>query len=219
MNDEKITKKDEKELKSETTPESDLNGEKKPENNNDNSGTQVIKSPLRKNVFAKAKGKRQRPKSEFQQKIINISRVTRVVKGGRRLSFRVDMVIGDKQGRVGLGSGKSLDTSLAIEKAYNKAKKNLIKLKLTDSKSIPHSVEAKFASARIEFMPNVGRGLVAGSTVRSVLEYAGMTNITAKIRSRSSNKLNIAKATLKAISVFTIPMSSEKENNKEDKKE
>ena len=204
MNDEKITKKDEKELKSDIEPEGDLNGEKKPENNNDNSGTQVIKSPLRKNVFAKAKGKRQRPKSEFQQKII---------------SFRVDMVIGDKQGRVGLGSGKSLDTSLAIEKAYNKAKKNLIKFKLTDSKSIPHSVEAKFASARIELMPNVGRGLVAGSTVRSVLEYAGMTNITAKIRSRSSNKLNIAKATLKAISVFTIPMSSEKENNKEDKKE
>lgn len=186
------------------------------------SGTQVVRSPLKKNVFTKSKGRRQKPKSEFQQKIINISRVTRVVKGGRRLSFRVDMVIGDRQGRVGLGSGKSLDTSLAIEKAYNQAKKNLMKVGMTDTRSIPYSVSAKFASARVELMPNAGRGLVAGSTVRNVLEYAGMTNITAKVRSRSSNKLNNAKATLKALEEFEIGMSKDadkgtKDDNTEEK--
>ncbi|MFT6361443.1 MAG: small subunit ribosomal protein S5 [Candidatus Paceibacteria bacterium] len=148
----------------------------------------------------------ERPKPEFEQKIINISRVTRVVKGGRRLSFRVDMVIGDKKGRVGLGSGKATDTSLAIQKAFTQAKKNLIKVKTTKNHSIPYVVDAKVTSSRVEMMPNKERGLVAGSTMRTVLELVGVTDVTAKIHSRSKNKLNNAKAAIKALAIFSVPM-------------
>ncbi len=145
-----------------------------------------------------------RPKPEFEQKIINISRVTRVVKGGRRLSFRVDMVIGDGKGRVGLGSGKATDTSFAIQKAYQKAKKNLKYLKLTKTNSIPYEVEAKVTSSVVHMFPNKGRGLVAGSTVRNVLQLAGITDVTAKLRSRSKNRLNNAKAAIKALEAFQM---------------
>lgn len=151
----------------------------------------------------------ERPKPEFEQKIINISRVTRVVKGGRRLSFRVDMVIGDKKGRVGLGSGKATDTSLAIQKAFAQARKKLLKVKRTKNNSIPHTTRAKVTASEVEMMPNKGRGLVAGSTMRTVLEFAGITDVTGKVFSRSKNKLNNAKATIVALRVFEIPLPKE----------
>ena len=145
-----------------------------------------------------------RPKPEFDQKIINISRVTRVVKGGRRLSFRVDIIIGDKKGRVGLGSGKATDTSIAIQKAVAQAKKKMIYLKLTKNNSIPYESTAKVTSSKITMMPNKQRGLVAGSTMRSVLRLAGITDVTARVHSRSKNKLNNAKAAIKALKVFQM---------------
>lgn len=162
--------------------------------------------PGGKGGFRGRKGSRfgNRPKPEFEQKIINISRVTRVVKGGRRLSFRVDMIIGDKKGRVGLGSGKATDTSLAIQKAFNQARKNLVYLKLTKNKSIPFGTDAKVTSSRVEMMPNKERGLVAGSTMRNVLEIAGITDVTARVHSRSKNKLNNAKAAVKALTAFKM---------------
>jgi len=187
-----------------------------------NDPTKVFKGgPRKKNVFKGKGGKggrRPRPKPEFMQKIVNISRVTRVVKGGRRLSFRVDMVIGDKNGKVGIGSGKAGDITIAIEKAYSKAKKNLIQLKLTDNKSIPYEVSAKFCSSKLVIMPNKGRGLVAGSTVRNVLEFAGVTDVTAKIHSRSENKLNNAKATFKALEEFKTKLVKKEEKKEEEKK-
>ena len=152
-----------------------------------------------------------RPKPEFEQKIINISRVTRVVKGGRRLSFRVDMIIGDGNGRVGLGTGKARDTSLAIQKAYAKARKNILYLKLTEGKSLPYEVRSKVTSSAVEIMPNKGRGLVAGSTVRNVLQIAGITDVTAKLRTRSKNKLNNAKAAIEALSAFKMSKKEEEE--------
>lgn len=170
-----------------------------------------------KKPFRKGSRFRDRPKPEFEQKIINISRVTRVVKGGRRLSFRVDMVIGDKKGRVGLGSGKATDTSLAIQKAFNVARKNLIQVKLTKTNSIPYTTSAKVTASRVEMMPNKERGLVAGSTLRTVLELAGVTDVSAKIYSRSKNKLNNAKAAVKALKEFSIPMKP-LEAPKEEKK-
>ena len=109
-----------------------------------------------------------RPKPDFDQKIIDIRRVTRVVAGGRRFSFSVALVAGDRKGSVGLGLGKSGDTSLAITKALRNAKKNMIKLKLTKTMSIPHEISAKFSSSRVEMMPNHGRGLVAGSVLRDI---------------------------------------------------
>lgn len=160
------------------------------------------KKPFRKG----SRFRSERPKPEFEQKIINISRVTRVVKGGRRLSFRVDMAIGDKKGRVGLGSGKATDTSLAIQKAFTQARKNLIKVKLTKTNSIEHAVDAKITAARVEMMPNKGRGLVAGSTMRTILQLAGITDVTGRIHSRSKNKLNNAKASIEALRAFSIPL-------------
>lgn len=147
-----------------------------------------------------------RPKPEFDQKIINISRVTRVVKGGRRLSFRVDMVIGDKKGRVGIGSGKATDTSLAIQKAFNQARKRLLYLKLTPNRSIFHETGAKVTASRVHLMPNKERGLVAGSTMRNVLELAGITDLTGRVMTGSKNKLNIAKAAIEALRAFDLPI-------------
>ena len=141
-----------------------------------------------------------RPKPEFDQKIIDIRRVTRVVAGGRRFSFSVALIAGDKKGAIGLGLGKAGDTALAINKALRNAKKNMIKLSLTKTMSIPHEISAKFSSSQIKLMPNKGRGLVAGSAVRDIIKLAGMKDITGKILSGSKNKLNNAKAVMLALS-------------------
>ncbi|MFA6324642.1 MAG: 30S ribosomal protein S5 [Candidatus Paceibacterota bacterium] len=141
-----------------------------------------------------------RPKPEFEQKIINIRRVTRVVAGGRRFSFSVALVAGDKKGSIGLGLGKAGDTSLAINKALRNAKKNMVKIKLTKTMSIPHEISAKFSSSYIVLMPNKGRGLVVGSAVRDIIKLAGIKDITGKILSGSKNKLNNAKTVMLAFS-------------------
>ena len=119
--------------------------------------------------------------------------------GGRRFSFSVAMVIGDKKGRVGVGIGKAGDTQLAIEKAIRDAKKHMITVVMNKDHHLPHDVEAKFASSQIVVIPAPGRGLVAGSSARTVLELAGVKDVTAKLLSRSKNKLNNARATIKAL--------------------
>ena len=143
-----------------------------------------------------------RVKPEFEQKIIQIRRVTRVIAGGKRFNFSVGMVIGNKNGSVGIGLGKGADTALAIEKAFRNAKKNMVKLNLTDSKSIPHEVRAKYSSAQIFMQPSPGRGIVAGSAVRDVLALAGIVDVNAKILSTSKNKLNIARGAILALNEF-----------------
>ncbi len=148
-----------------------------------------------------------RPKPEFDQKILNIRRVTRVVAGGRRFSFSVALVAGDKKGSVGLGLGKAGDTALAINKAVRNAKKNMIKLKLTKTMSIPHTLSAKFSSSQIVLMPNKGRGLVAGSVIRDIIKLSGMKDVTGKIVSNSKNKLNNAKAVIVALSQISSKYS------------
>ena len=140
-----------------------------------------------------------RPKPEFDQKIVSIRRVTRVVAGGRRFSFSVVLIAGDKKGGIGLGLGKAGDTSLAINKALRNAKKNMVKLNLTKTMSIPHEVSDKFSSSKLEIMPNRGKGLVAGSTVRDMLTLAGIKNVTAKLHSGSKNKLNNARVAYAAL--------------------
>jgi small subunit ribosomal protein S5 len=156
------------------------------------------KKPFRKNTRRIVR-REDRTRSEFAQKIISIRRVTRVVAGGRRFAFSVAMVLGDKKGRVGVGTGKASDTALAIEKAIRQAKKNMIQPKLTKEMSIPHDVSVKYAASQIQILPAAGRGLVAGSSVRTVLELAGIKDVTAKVFSRSKNKLNNAQATIKAL--------------------
>jgi small subunit ribosomal protein S5 len=144
-------------------------------------------------------GPRERVRPEFDQKIVSIRRVTRVMAGGRRFSFSVSMVIGDKKGRVGVGIGKAGDTQLAIEKAVRDAKKNMITIPLTKEGRIPHDVHTKYAASEVMIMPAPGRGLVAGSSVRTVLELGGVKDVTAKIFSRSKNKLNNARAAVEAL--------------------
>jgi len=141
----------------------------------------------------------ERVRSEFDQKIINIRRVTRVMAGGRRFSFSVAMVIGNKKGKVGVGIGKAGDTQLAIEKAARNARKNIIEIPLNKYQHIPHDVNVKLSSSEIMIMPAPGRGLVAGSSVRTVLELGGVKDVTAKIFSRSKNKLNNARAAIAAL--------------------
>lgn len=148
-----------------------------------------------------------RVKPEFDQKILDIRRVTRVVAGGRRFSFSVALVAGDKKGAVGLGLGKAGDTALAINKALRNAKKNMIKLKLTKTMSIPHELSAKFSSSYVILRPNKGRGLVAGSVVRDIVKLSGMKDITGKILSNSKNKLNNAKAVIEALSQISTKYS------------
>lgn len=144
----------------------------------------------------------ERVRSEFEQKIISIRRVTRVMAGGRRFSFSVSMVIGNKKGKVGVGIGKAGDTQLAIEKAVRNARKHLIELPLNKHMHIPHDVHTKLSSSEVMIMPAPGRGLVAGSSVRTVLELAGVKDVTAKIFSRSKNKLNNARAAIAALKML-----------------
>lgn len=119
--------------------------------------------------------------------------------GGRRFNFSVAIVIGDKKGRVGVGLGKAADTQLAIEKATRAAKRGMLNLNLTKNRSIPHNVEAKYCASVVEIRPSPGRGMVAGSSVRTVLELAGVSDVTAKLLSRSKNPLNNARAAIEAL--------------------
>ncbi|MCB9805698.1 30S ribosomal protein S5 [Candidatus Nomurabacteria bacterium] len=155
---------------------------------------------FKKNKRNPRKGREGAPRSEFDQKILDIRRVTRVSSGGRRFSFSVAIVIGDKKGKVGVGVGKAGDTSLAIEKAVKNAKKDMLKLELNTNGSINHDTEAKYSSACVVLKSAPGRGIVAGSALRDVVELVGLKNINGKILSGSKNKLNIAKATIKALS-------------------
>lgn len=146
-----------------------------------------------------------REKPEFDSKTISIRRVTRVVSGGRRFSLSVALVAGDRNGRIGLGTGKAMDTQVAIEKAMKAAKKNMIHLKLSKQKSLPHDVEAKFKSSQVMIMPNKARGLIAGSSARTILALAGINNVTAKFYSGTKNKLNNARATFEALKQIAYP--------------
>lgn len=140
-----------------------------------------------------------RQKSEYDQKMLNIRRVARVVAGGRRFSFSVALIIGNKKGKVGVGLGKAGDTTLAIDKATRDARKHMITVTLTKTNSIAHEVTAKYGAAVVTMMPAKGRGLVAGSSVRSVLELAGITDTVAKLHSGSKNALNNARAAIDAL--------------------
>ncbi len=170
----------------------------KPKENNSN--TRDVRDTREKRSSPRRGSSFNRVKPEFDQKILDIRRVTRVVAGGRRFSFSVALVAGDKKGAVGLGLGKAGDTALAINKALRNAKKNMIKLKLSKTMSISHELSAKFSSSKVVLLPNKGRGLVAGSVIRDIIKLSGMKDITGKIQSNSKNKLNNAKAVMAALS-------------------
>ena len=141
----------------------------------------------------------QRAKPEFDQKIVSLRRVTRVTSGGRRFAFSVCVVAGNRKGMVGVGQGKAGDTPLAIEKAFRDARKNMITVNLTKNMSIPHEIEAKFSASRVKIMPAPGKGILAGSSIRTVLELAGIKEVSSKLLSRSKNSVNNAQVAIKAL--------------------
>lgn len=149
----------------------------------------------------RTRGREDKPKSEFDHKLIAIRRVSRTVAGGRRFSFSALVAVGNRKGKVGIGQGKSGDTPVAIEKAVRDAKKHLQTVELTKNGRIPHETFAKYSSARVKIMPAPGRGILAGSAARIVLELAGIKEVNAKILSGSKNSLNIAQATIKALTM------------------
>ncbi len=136
---------------------------------------------------------------EYDQKLLDVARVVRVVAGGRRFRFRATVVIGNKKGKVGVGVAKGADVSLAVEKAVSDAKKRLINVKIVNG-TIPHETQAKFSTAKVLLKPGVeGRGIVAGGAVRVVCDLAGIENLSGKILGKTKNKLNNARATIKAL--------------------
>ena len=143
---------------------------------------------------------RERVKDEFKERVLDLRRVVRVMAGGKRFRFRATIVIGDERGRVAVGIAKGLDVASAIAKAKSKAKKNIITLELTDGRTIPHEVAAKFSAARVLIKPAVeGHGLKAGGSVRFVLALAGVKDATAKCVGRTPNKLTNALAAIEAL--------------------
>jgi small subunit ribosomal protein S5 len=147
----------------------------------------------------------QKPDQEFGQKLLNLSRVARVTKGGRRFSFRATVVIGDKKGRVGVGVKRGKDVQFAVEKAIRVAKKMLINAPMTKEGTIPHETYGKSGSSIIFLKPAPeGRGIIAGGAVRTVCDLAGYKSIIGKIISRSGNKLNTARATIEALKKIKV---------------
>lgn len=147
---------------------------------------------------------RDRPKDEFETKLLDLARVTRVTGGGKRMSFRAVVVAGDKKGKVGIGIDKGKDVSQAIEKATRRAKRNLISVVIVDG-TIPHESMAKSGPAIIMLKPQMkGRGLVAGGAVRMICDLAGIKNVSSKILSGSKNKLNNARATIEALKKLKV---------------
>ncbi len=146
----------------------------------------------------------QRDKDEFESKLLDLARVSHTREGGRKLRFRAVMVVGDKQGKVGVGVASASDVAKAIEKATRLSKKNLIEIPIVED-TIPHQVEAKFGAAKILLKPQrKGRGLVAGGTVRIICTLAGIKNISSKILGATSNKLNNAKAMIEALKKLKV---------------
>lgn len=165
-----------------------------------------------------------RPKkepSEFEHKLLDVARVARVTEGGKRFSFRVTVVIGNRKGKVGVGIDKALNVSSAVEKAVANAKKNMIEFPL-DSRTIPHEIKNKVGSAKILLMPAVeGRGIIAGGAARAVLELVGIKDVSSKTLG-SSNKLNNARATMEALGKLAEAMkvsNSSKESVEEKEEE
>ena len=139
-------------------------------------------------------------RDEFKERVLDMRRVTRVVKGGKRFRFRATLVVGDMAGRVGVGIGKGVDVQQAVMKAKTDAKKALIRLSLKDNRTLHHEVTAKYSAARVLLRPAPeGHGIKAGGAVRVVLSMAGVKDATAKILSRTPNKLTNALATMEAL--------------------
>lgn len=150
----------------------------------------------------------ERVADEFEQKIIDIARVTRVMAGGKRMRFRACVAIGNKKGKVAIGLAKGADVTLAVAKAVNQAKKDLVNVPIV-KQTIPHAIEQKFGAARVLLKPApAGRGIIAGGIVRTILELSGVNNVSSKILG-TNNKVNNAKCVMAALKNLRTVKSKE----------
>lgn len=146
----------------------------------------------------------EKPKEEFESKLLDLARVSHTRAGGKKMRFRAVMVMGNRQGLIGLGVASGADVQTAIEKATRLAKKNLIEVPIKEG-TIPHEVYAKYGAAEVLLKPQrKGRGLVAGGTVRVICNLSGIKNISSKVLGRTGNKLNNARAVLKALQKLKV---------------
>lgn len=159
----------------------------------------------------------EKPKEEFEQRILDVARVTRVMAGGKRMNFRTCVALGDRAGRVGIGLGKGADVTMAVNKAVNRAKKNMI-LVPTVNDTIPHEVLGHTGASWIVFKPaKKGKGVIAGGVARVILELAGVKNVTSKTLG-GNNKLNNARCTIEALKSLR-PVRNQKNSESSSKTE
>lgn len=143
--------------------------------------------------------KNKEQENNWEERVVQVKRVTKVVKGGKKLSFKAILVVGNTKGQIGVGIGKASDVIGAVKKGVTDAKKHLINIPLTKSLSIPHPIDGISGAAKVIIRPSsVGSGVIAGGSVRTVLELAGVKNILAK-QLRSGNILNNARAVINAL--------------------
>lgn len=155
------------------------------------------KSTARKRNFKK----KQTARDEFDQRLVDIARVTRVMAGGKRMRFRATVAIGDKKGKIGLGMAKGADVALAVNKAVNNAKKAMIEVSIVND-TIPHEIFHKFGAAKVLLKPaRQGRGVIAGGAIRMILELAGVKNVTSK-NLGTNNKVTISKCLIEALELL-----------------
>ena len=152
-----------------------------------------------------ARDRKRQQDTDLQERVVFIHRVSKTVKGGRRMSLLALVVVGDGKGNVGLGMGKSAEVPLAIQKGVEDAKKNMFHVEVTGEGTIPHEVEGHFGAGRVLIKPAVpGTGVIAGGPVRPLFELAGITNVLSKSMG-SSNGLNIIKAAAEALKDLSSP--------------
>lgn len=143
--------------------------------------------------------------SDLQERVVYIHRVSKTVKGGRRMSLLALVAVGDGKGNVGIGMGKSAEVPLAIQKAVDDAKKNMFKVPVTESGTIPHKVEGHYGAGRVMIRPAIeGTGVIAGGPVRPLFELAGITNVLSKSLG-TSNALNMVKAAVEGLKSLEMP--------------
>ncbi|MDX9970655.1 MAG: 30S ribosomal protein S5 [Candidatus Gracilibacteria bacterium] len=173
---------------------------------------------MSKGAHKKSKQGARDPK-EFQEEVIQIDRVTRVVKGGRKMRFRATVVIGNKKGKIGYGLGKSNEVTGAIKKAIDQAKKSLIEVPI-DNTTIPHMAKKKFKSAKLLIMPaGPGTGIIAGGPTRKIAELAGLKDLLCKSFG-TSNKVNVTKATFECFKLLKVtPIMLKKQKERASQKE
>jgi len=143
--------------------------------------------------------------TELIERVVSISRVSKVVKGGKRFKFSVLVVVGDGESKVGVGIGKAREISEAVRKGIDKAKKNMVEVKKV-GKTLPHDVVGHFGAAKVLLKPaSPGTGVIAGAVIRAIMELGGVGDVLTKVIGRTSNPVNVAYATMQAVQSLRLP--------------